>query len=226
MTKSTAYRPERKAFAFDYKFVDEAVAPGAFEGYGSVCNNEDDGGDLILPGAFAGALQRHQAKSTMPKMLLNHGSTGGGFFGGNDPMADLPVGGWDTMSEDSHGMQCKGRLISLDTESGKRIYGAMKERALDGLSIGYIVGEHVRGTKPNEPRRTIKTIKDLPEISLVTFPMNDLARNTTVKASTSARCVSSRISCAMSAAIRLFARRDEVDRARRLQGERSRTVKA
>jgi uncharacterized protein len=93
MTKSTAYRPERKAFAFDYKFVDEAVAPGAFEGYGSVCNNEDDGGDLILPGAFAGALQRHQAKSTMPKMLLNHGSTGGGFFGGNDPMADLPVGG-------------------------------------------------------------------------------------------------------------------------------------
>jgi hypothetical protein len=35
---------------------------------------------------------------------------------------------------------------------------------------------------PNEPRRTIKTVKDLPEISLMTFPMNDLARNTVVKA--------------------------------------------
>jgi Escherichia/Staphylococcus phage prohead protease len=119
-------------------------------------------------------------KSTMPKMLLNHGSMGG-FFGGSDPMADLPVGCWNTMSEDTHGLQCKGRLINLDTESGKRIYGAMKERALDGLSIGYTVGEFTRGTKPNEPRRTIKTIKSLPEVSLVTFPMNELARTGSVK---------------------------------------------
>jgi Caudovirus prohead serine protease len=84
--------------------------------------------------------------------------------------------------EDSHGLQCKGGLINLDTESGKRIYGAMKERALDGLSIGYVVGDHTRGTKPNEPRRTIKTIKSLPEVSLVTFPMNELARSGAVKA--------------------------------------------
>jgi len=33
-----------------------------------------------------------------------------------------------------------------------------------------------------QSRRTIKTIKELPEISLVTFPMNDLERNTAVKA--------------------------------------------
>jgi HK97 family phage prohead protease len=180
--KSASVRPERKAFSFAYKFVDEGTAPGTFEGYGSVFNNEDDGGDLIQPGAFAGVLQRHQAKSTMPKMLLNHGSMGGSFFGGNDPMADVPIGCWSTMSEDSHGLQCMGRLINLDTESGKRIYGAMKERALDGLSIGYTVGEFIRGTKPNEPRRTIKTIKSLPEVSLVTFPMNELARTGAVKA--------------------------------------------
>jgi HK97 family phage prohead protease len=167
---------------FEYKFVEEAASPGTFEGYGSVFNNEDDGGDLIQPGAFAGVIQRHQAKATMPKMLLNHGSMGGGFFGGNDPMADLPIGCWSTMSEDTHGLQCKGRLINLDTESGKRVYGALKEHALDGLSIGYTVGEFTRGTKPNEPRRTIKTIKSLPEVSLVTFPMNELARTSTVKA--------------------------------------------
>jgi len=58
----------------------------------------------------------------------------------------------------------------------------MKERALDGLSIGYTVGKFIRGTKPNEPRRTIKTIKSLPEVSLVTFPMNELARTGAVKA--------------------------------------------
>jgi hypothetical protein len=107
---------ERKAFVFEYKFVDEAAAPG--EGYGSVFNNEDDGGDLILPGAFAGAIARHQAKSTMPKMLLNHGSMDGGLFGGADPMADLPVGCWNTMSEDSHGLQ---RQAHLWRDEGARV---------------------------------------------------------------------------------------------------------
>ena len=57
----------------------------------------------------------------------------------------------------------------------------MKERALDGLSIGYTVGEFTSGTKPNEPRRTIKTIKSPPEVSLVTFPVNELARTGAVK---------------------------------------------
>jgi len=76
-------------------------------------------------------------------------------------LGDLPIGKWQALSEDSHGLASKGRLINLDTESGKRIYGAMKEGELDGLSIGYRVGEFARGTKSNEPRRTIKTIKDL-----------------------------------------------------------------
>jgi hypothetical protein len=95
-TSGLGRSPERKAFVCEYEFVDEGTAPGTFEG--SVLNNENDGGDLILPGAFAGAIQRHQVKSTMPKMLLNHGSMGG-FFGGSDLMADLPVGRWNTMSE-------------------------------------------------------------------------------------------------------------------------------
>jgi HK97 family phage prohead protease len=102
-------------------------------------------------------------------------------LGGNDPLADLPIGKRQALSEDGHGLASKGRLINLDKETGKRIYGAMKEGELDGQPIGYRVGEFTRGTKPNKPRRTIKTIKDLPEISLVTFPMNDLARNTAVK---------------------------------------------
>jgi phage head maturation protease len=54
----------------------------------------------------------------------------------------------------------------------------MKKRALDGLSIGYTVGEFTR----DEPRRTIKTVKSPPKVSLVTFPMNELARTGAVKA--------------------------------------------
>jgi Escherichia/Staphylococcus phage prohead protease len=142
--KAATVRPERKAVALEYKFVDEAAAPGTFEGYGSVFGNEDDGGDLILPGAFSGVVARHAAKGTMPNMLLNHGSMGSGLFGGNDPLADLPIGKWQALSEDSHGLASKDRLINLDTESGKRIYGAMKEGELDGQSIGYRVGEFTR----------------------------------------------------------------------------------
>jgi hypothetical protein len=181
--KSALFMPERKSFTFEYKFLGEGAAPGTFEGYASVYNNEDDGGDKILPGAFASVLARHKANNTMPKMLLNHGSMGASLFGGNDPMADLPIGVWQDMSEDTHGLQSKGRVINLDTERGKNIYGAMKEGALDGQSIGYSVDSAgvTRGTKPNEPRRTIKTIKSLPEVSLVTFPMNELARTGAVK---------------------------------------------
>lgn len=160
----------------EFKFVGSAD-PGTFEGYGSVFGNADDYGDVIQPGAFGGTLSRHRANGTLPKMLLNHGSRGAGM-----PMADLPIGKWLAMSEDSHGLQVKGRLINLDTERGKSIYGAMKEGALGGLSIGYRAGDYMRGTKPNEPRRTIKTIKDLIEVSLVTFPANELAMIGAVKA--------------------------------------------
>lgn len=171
---------EHKASSFEYKFVEDGNAVGTFEGYGSVFNNEDDGGDMMMPGAFQKTLDAHKAAGTMPKMLLNHGSMGGSPFGGNDPMADLPIGKWTAMSEDTRGLQTKGRLINLDTERGKNIYGAMKEGELDGLSIGYIAKDFTRGAKPNEPRRSLKSV-DLFEVSPVTFPMNKQAGINSVK---------------------------------------------
>lgn len=169
---------EHRCVSFEYKFVGEAA--GAFEGYGAVFNNEDDGGDLIQPGAFTKTLQEYQARGKMPKMLLNHGSAGSGFFGASDPMADVPIGKWTSMSEDTHGLNVKGQLINLDTERGKTIHGAMKEGELDALSIGYKATNFIRGSKENEPRRTIKEIK-LYEVSPVTFPMNNLAVINAVK---------------------------------------------
>ena len=50
----------------------------------------------------------------------------------------------------------------------------MKEKTLDGLSIGYRAKDYTRGTKENEPRRTLKAV-DLVEVSLVTFPANEAA---------------------------------------------------
>jgi HK97 family phage prohead protease len=169
-----------RAARFEYKFTETGTeTKGSFEGYGSVFNEEDDGGDLMLPGAFKQTLLDHESAGTMPKMLLNHGGIMG-WMSSPGPDDLLPVGKWSAMFEDAHGLQCKGRLINLDTESGKRIYGAMKEKALDGLSIGYQAKQFVRGTRANEPARTLKEVR-LIEVSPVTFPMNGSARIGSVK---------------------------------------------
>ncbi len=60
----------------------------------------------------------------------------------------------------------------------------MKEGELSGLSIGYKARDYTYGTKPNEPRRTLKAV-DLHEISPVTFPANVLATISGVKAAAS-----------------------------------------
>jgi HK97 family phage prohead protease len=95
-------------------------------------------------------------------------------------MDAIPIGRWEAMSEDKTGLHVKGRLINLDTERGKTIYGARYEGVMDGLSIGYRAKEFALGTKPDEPRRTLKKI-DIVELSIVTFPANGKARVSAVK---------------------------------------------
>jgi HK97 family phage prohead protease len=168
----------QESSTFEYKFATNGP-DGTFEGYGAVFNNEDDGGDVVMPGAFDGTLARHKAAGTMPKMLLHHG---GMAFGSPSPDGMVPIGKWNDMTPDSRGLQVKGRLINLNTDHGRTIYGAMKEGELSGLSMGYKATDFERGKNSNEPRRKIKAV-DLYEVSLATFPMNALAAVTSVKLS-------------------------------------------
>jgi hypothetical protein len=92
------------------------------------------------------------------------------------------------MEEDDTGLAVEGKLIGLDTERGKIIHGAMREGVLDGMSIGYRAKEFSLGTKPTEPRRTLKKI-DLVECSVVQMPANDAARVAQVKAAGGARTI-------------------------------------
>ncbi len=158
---------------FEVKFADGAT-PGTFEGYGAVFGNVDSYGDVIQKGAFKETLREWNKSKKLPPMLVQHG----GWM--MTDMDALPVGMWEAMSEDDTGLHVKGRLINLDTERGKTIHGAMKEGALDGMSIGYRAKEFSLGTKPEEPRRTLKKI-DLMEVSVVTFPANGKARVSSVK---------------------------------------------
>lgn len=166
-------------FRFDIEEVKFASdKSGVFSGYGAVTGNVDAGGDVIEKGAFKRTLREWEDKGKFPPMLLQHG---GGMFGG---AADdlLPVGKWTKMEENSKGLKVEGELFALGTPRGQYIYEGMKAGALDGMSIGYRVRKEgvVHGTKPGDPRRTIKDL-DLVELSIVTFPMNDKARIGAVK---------------------------------------------
>lgn len=160
----------------EVKFADEGT-PGAFEGYGAVFGNIDAYGDVIQKGAFKESLRDWRGQKRLPPMLIQHGGFGLGDMDG------LAIGKWMSMEEDDTGLKVSGKLIGLDTERGKTIYGAMREGVLDGMSIGYRAKEFALGTKPDEPRRTLKKI-DLVELSVVQMPANGKARIRSVKSLT------------------------------------------
>lgn len=164
---------ELETLSFEFKFA-QGAKPGVFSGYGAVFGNVDAYGDVIQQGAFAGTLADWKRQGRLPPMLVQHGG-----WGITDEDG-LPIGRWTSMVEDAKGLLVEGRLINLDTERGKQIYGAMQEGVLDGLSIGYRAKEYAIGTKPTEPKRTLKAV-DLVELSVVTMPANSLARVSSVK---------------------------------------------
>lgn len=145
-----------------------------FTGYGAIFGNVDSYGDVIQKGAFKDTLREAKKSGQWPVMLLQHGGWG---------MADemMPPGIWIEMEEDDIGLKVKGKLA--DTDRGIEAYKLMKmtpRPAITGMSIGYIAKEFIVGTKPEEPRRTLKKI-ELIEVSLVTFPANGKARVESVK---------------------------------------------
>lgn len=158
----------------EVKFAADDVAnTGEFKGYAAAFGNIDTHGDVIVPGAFSETLNTWGTKGRLPPMKLMHGRIGNPFSGD-----DLPIGRWTVMREDGRGLYVEGKIAALDTEFGKRIYGLMKERLLDGLSIGYRAKAATRLT--GAARRRLEAI-ELNEVSLVAEPSNDAARVAAVK---------------------------------------------
>lgn len=151
------------AIELDIKAVSD---DGLFVGYGSVFNVRDRGGDIVLPGAFTKSLKTYPPGKV--KMLWQHDTT-------------EPVGVWTSLVEDARGLKAEGRLI-LDTEKGREAYALLKAGAVDGLSIGF------RTLKDSFDRKSGARLLhevELREISIVTFAMNEDAKITKVKSSTS-----------------------------------------
>lgn len=139
---------------------------GEFEGYLSVAGSVDQGGDIVMPGAFAESLQKRPAAKV--RLLAHHDSR-------------RPIGVWTSLAEDGRGLYAKGRLL-LTTTDGRETYELMKAGALEGLSIGYrVLADEIDRT--NGVRKILKA--DLIEGSVVTFPMHLDATVSTVKSARS-----------------------------------------
>lgn len=130
---------------------------GGFEGYASIFNFPDAGGDMVLPGAFAESLAKRGPQNI--RMLFQH-----------DP--GQPIGIWQEIREDRRGLFVRGQL-SLDVSRACELAGLLEDGAIDGLSIGFKTIKARRN-----PRSGIRQLHrvDLWEISLVTFPMLSRAR--------------------------------------------------
>lgn len=147
-----------------YQDEDEDKNYGTFEGYGSVFGNKDLGNDVIEAGAFTKSLKKRKPQNV--KLLYQHKS-------------DMPIGVFDEIKEDEHGLVVKGRL-ALKTQAGAEAYELLKMGALDGLSIGFRVNPKEVSYDKRGNKRIIKEV-DLMEVSLVTFPMNPQATVRSVK---------------------------------------------
>ncbi|RSU72269.1 HK97 family phage prohead protease [Sphingomonas sp. S-NIH.Pt3_0716] len=161
---------QKKALALrEVKFApptDDTTEARSFEGYGAVFSNIDSYDDIIAPGAFAASIAEHKAAGTMPVMLWNH-----------DAMA-MPIGLWTSFDEDDYGLKMSG--VFLDTVAGRDAHTIAKAGAVTGLSIGYFVTASEIEKRDGKTVRVITEVK-LIEVSLVTFPANDLARVNDVK---------------------------------------------
>lgn len=146
---------EFKHLSLEWKADDQ----GMIEGYGSVFDVVDQGGDIIAPGAFRQSL----ASGRKAKMLFQH-----------DPSA--VVGVWSTLEEDQKGLRVAGKMLT-SVKAGAEAYELVKAGAIDGLSIGY---RTVKSMDRNGKRVIMQA--ELWEVSLVTFPMNEMARIDAVKA--------------------------------------------
>ena len=118
-------------------------------GYASIFNVPDQGGDTVQQGAFASA-------SAPVPLLWQHDTR-------------EPVGFVEQLSEDARGLRIVARVV--DAGRGGDAVALVRAGAINGLSFGY----RVKAARPGSRGRDLAQL-ELIEVSLVTFPMQPLAR--------------------------------------------------
>lgn len=128
-------------------------------GYASLFGQPDQGGDVVVPGAFHRSLTALAAAGRRVKFLWQHDPT-------------RPIGVWRDVREDAYGLHVTGEIIA-DIAQGAEALALLGIGAIDGLSIGY---RTIRSSENRETGGRNLLEIDLWEVSLVTFPMLPTAR--------------------------------------------------
>jgi HK97 family phage prohead protease len=121
-------------------------------GYASVFDVADTGGDVVLPGAFS------EPPAGRVPLLWQHD-------------VREPVGFVESAREDARGLRVVARVVA--SGRGEQVVRLLRAGAIDGLSFGY----RVKASRRDRLRgvRALERV-ELIEVSLVTFPMQPLAR--------------------------------------------------
>ena len=142
-----------QAFSFEVKSLSDL---GQFSGLASTYNNVDQGGDAVMQNAF----QRTLSESGKQRPLL---------WQHREPI------GLVTLHDSPAGLVADGQL-SMGVQLAKDAYQLLKDGVIRGMSIGYLtIKDQVSGGV-----RQLLELK-LFEVSLVTFPANEMATVTAVK---------------------------------------------
>jgi len=139
---------QHKDFQLRIKSIDDA---GSFTGMASVYGNVDLGNDVVDAGAFSRTLSPGK---TFP-VLWQH-------------KTDEPIGSCKVI-DSRDGLQVSGTLLMSDP-TAQKAYRFMREGIIKGMSIGY---DTVQSSYDGDVRHL--TELKLWEISIVTFPMNEMA---------------------------------------------------
>ncbi|HRE45346.1 MAG TPA: HK97 family phage prohead protease [Terricaulis sp.] len=160
----------------ELKFTAEGDQAGEIEAYASIFGELDQGGDIVVKGAFKKSLieRRKQDRWDIP-MFFGHAH------------ASVPIGVWTDFREDSKGLKCKGRLI-FEVPEAKQVRAVILAGGGMGVSIGYktikrsyVTPDGVRTDDwRNGAARHLEEV-DLHECSLTAMPMCRGAQVTSAK---------------------------------------------
>ncbi len=134
--------------------VKAGLAPYEFEGLASVYSVLDAQGDVVDPGAFAGASEE------LP-LLWNHNVD--------------EVIGKVVLTDTPRGLMVRG-MLNMGVARAKEVWSLLMQRAVTGLSIGYNVVQSVY----RDGARHLQELQ-LHEISVTPFPAQPLATVSAVK---------------------------------------------
>lgn len=153
---------EKRQMDVDLEIKSMDTESGRFAGYASVFDLVDSQRDVVEKGAFVRTLRDRVNEI---KLLWQH------------DMSE-PIGYFTEMFEDERGLYVEGQLL-LKVARAQEALELLQSGVVKGLSIGYTPRHYAMD--PDSGVRRLSEV-DLFEVSLVTFPANDVAQVSVVKA--------------------------------------------